>query len=176
MTPSIASQGSTKRMRTWLLITVAAWGVMGVLSSEAAACDLMSEAPWFWTEAQLVARTPEIFIGRVIDTRSNGENSGRVDHLFEVIESIKGADKAPRRWLGPFRPGDLTSTVKGQGRAFYDSACQLAVGFSTGQQYLVFRDSFHPKGYELIVSPDDAWLKTVRNLVKSQSVASISPR
>lgn len=176
MTRGIASHGSTKRIRASLLMTVAAWAVINVFPPEAAACDLSIGAPWFWTEAQLVARTPEIFLGRVIDTRSNEQNPWRVDHLFEVIELIKGGDKAPRRWVGPFYPGALTPPVKGQGRALYSPACELFVGFTPGQQYLVFQDSFHPKGYELIVSPDDAWLNAVRNLVKSQSAASIPSR
>jgi len=162
------------RIRGSLVVTVVVWSAISAASPDVAACDGELRG-WSWTESQLVAHTPEIFVGRVVDARSNETDPFR-DYLFEVVESIKGAAQPPLRWLGPFRYLQPDAGTSGAGRVTVTPACGIAVSFQTGRQYLVFRDSNHPKGYELVASDNDAWLKTVRRLAKSTAAAATLPR
>ena len=162
-------------MRGSLMMTVVVWSAMSAVSPDVAACD-GGTRDWYWTESELVAQTPEIFLGRVIDSRSNETYPGRRDYLLEVVESIKGATQPPMRWIGPFRPVNPEVRASGEGRVYFLGDCGLGGSFQTGRQYLVFQDSRHPKGYELIASDNDAWLKTVRRLATAGAAASRLPR
>jgi hypothetical protein len=172
---AVTRENVLNRIRGSLMIPVVVWSAMCGVSPDVAACDGGSRG-WTLTESELVAQTPEIFLGRVIASRSNETNPLRYDYLFEVVESIKGARQPSPRWLGPFRSVSSEIPAANEQRVTVLPDCGLGGSFQTGRQYLVFQDSRHPKGYELVPSDNDAWLKTVRRLANAGAAASRLPR
>jgi hypothetical protein len=134
-----------------LLLPVPAW-----------ACELGATSPWFASDAELVAGTRDIFVGRVVGQRTDTDDRTefRQEYEMEVVERIKGTPP-PRVWIGSFTPA---SRPDDRGRVSLGPDCKMQAKFESGRTYLIFREAYHPKGYELIASDRDAWLATVRRL------------
>jgi hypothetical protein len=147
----------TRGLTAWLFLFAC------LLPARVDACSFVGSSPWFATEAELAASTAEIFIGRVTSQRSDGSDptSFRREYELEVQERIKG-NPPVRVWIGGFTP---VARPDPRGRVSFGSDCRMQAQFEVGQRYLVFRNAFHPKGYEHIAAGQDAWLETVRRLV-----------
>lgn len=179
---SLARERGIRTMRMRMRMTLFVMCVW-ILPASLDACELTAWSPWFSTEAELVAGTTEIFIGRVLgerpetsdrresatvndDVRSRYQWSFHLEYEMEVVERIKGMPP-DRVWVGPFAPVDRAAEANSRGRVAYGADCKMLARFERGQRYLVFRGSFHPKGYERLVVDDDPWLETVRTLVRT---------
>ena len=164
--PTVLPGSPAKRLTTQLIMIAVV--AMCLLPSRSFACDLVSTSSWFWTEAELVMKTPLIFVGQVVAVRPGTGDTFRADYEVEIVEPIKGAAPSRRVWLEQFAPPAAVALEQPQprGRAIHGPDCKLWTAFTVGKRYLVFFGAFHPKGYELVADADDAWLKTVRSLAR----------
>jgi hypothetical protein len=146
----------TRGLTAWLFLFVC------LLPARVDACELVGSSPWFATDAELIAATTEIFVGRVTAERPDATDpaSFRREYELEIIERIKG-NPPVRVWIGGFTP---TARSDPRGRVSFGPDCRMQAHFEAGQRYLVFRNAFHPKGYEHIAAGRNAWLATVRRL------------
>lgn len=136
-------------------------------------CELPDSSSWNWTTKRLIDSTDRIVLARVVSVVDDPKDELRADYELETLEVLKGktsAKKGSRFWIkNQMWPGYTKAEPKAfrdgpkPGRAMHDKDCKLTLGFLPGKTYLVFVDSFHPKGYELIENPaSDEWLGYVR--------------
>ena len=134
------------------------------LSSRAAhACSLSSESSWYWSDDRLIEETRFIFLGKVRGAKISQGNSGyEYDYDFEVLEILKEAGSSVHRQgnqvtLKNFAPPSFHASWEKRGRAMHTKSCGILASFAVGEKYLIFFDSFHPKGYEQVDEMSENW-------------------
>lgn len=89
------------------------------------------------------------------------ENRGNTRWKFKVLESLKG-DLAAGSELSfvSMRQSSEKQPV------LTPILCDYVLNFKVGRKYLVFVNSFHPKGYQAVSGIDDPFFKKIQSLSK----------
>lgn len=137
-----------------------------------AVCNLPPESPWFWTDKALIDRTPTLILARVVGIREH--DSEFADYDFKVVNLIKHSSNFKTKQGQIFTLRNFAwpsfKVPNQKGRAVRGIDCRLLVGFQKDQNYLIFLDAFHPKGYERIKDPRrDDWYSFVLRSVPRTS-------
>lgn len=125
----------------------------------------------------LVERSEDIVLAEVKGIRAPEEKFGQFEYTFVVIDAIKGNKSGEFTLKGHELVADdgkifPQHTEKdfwkaSVGRARTNPDCSLSASFQVGRRYLVFpNEPYHVKGFELIESEKDPWLRKVKSLVR----------
>jgi hypothetical protein len=90
----------------------------------------------------------------------------------DIWNSIKWTFKVIKPIKGDMNSGEEYSFVSLERVSLKDSQlspglCDYKLSFKAGQKYLLFKDAFHPDGYNKITGEKDSWLLKVKSLVET---------
>lgn len=160
-------------------------------------CYVPQSSKWHHSLKQLVEETHDVFSAKLVSAEEVHEFpelepdfSSDEDYAIdfskrkkdgsrytlddkEVWNTTKWTFKVEDVLKGSFHHGDTFSltSVNGDSKTEHSLTpllCDYAIYFEKNKTYLIFKGSFHPKGYEEVSGPKDKWYQKVKTLVSKE--------